>query len=439
MRILVLSGGSGRRLWPLSNDIRAKQFLKVLSDEEGNLESMIQRIHRQLSAAGLSDKVTFVAGESQRDQILAQLGNAVDLVLEPSRRDTFPAITLGCAYLESVRNLSPGEAVLVIPVDPFVEAGYFEKLKEVALAVEKEGRMVLLGARPDRPTEQYGYITLDEGKGPLYRVKAFVEKPPRAKAEALIAEGALWNMGVFGFTIDLFKKAVNRSKLDFKQIFASYDSLEQTSFDYKVLEKEKHIAVLPYKGQWKDLGTWKTLTQNISTRPYGKVMAHENSTNTYIINELNIPLAVMGIRDAIVVATHEGILVSDLEATEALKDIIKSVNSRPMYEEKRWGSYIVLDDEPLPEGRWTITKKLFIDEGKGISYQYHLHREEIWTILKGEGLIMIEGMKSLVTSGDVIKISKEMKHGIQAITPLEIIEVQMGEIISEKDIIRIDD
>jgi mannose-1-phosphate guanylyltransferase len=438
MRILVLSGGSGRRLWPLSNDIRSKQFLKVLVDGEGHPQSMIQRVYGQLRTAGLSKHVSIVAGESQRDQIVSQIGEEVELILEPARRDTFPAILLGCAYLESIKGVPDDEPVLVIPVDPYVEDRYFQDLIKVAEAVASLDELVLLGAEPTEPTEQYGYILRESTQGEPNRVISFVEKPAQERAEALIAEGALWNLGVFGFTLGYLKRIVGRDSLDYDSLRRAYDSLEKTSFDYKIVEGARNIWVYPYSGEWKDLGSWKTLTEVMPPGAYGRVITDDNHHSNQIINELLNPLVVFGVRNSVVIATHEGILVADKMSTEQLKDRLKGLESRPMFEEKRWGRYSVLNEEILKDDRLCITKKLTIEKDKGISYQYHHHRDEIWTVVAGRGLLVLDGVESIVTSGDIVKIPALMKHSVVALETMSLIEVQIGTRIFEGDIVRLD-
>ncbi|OPL07659.1 MAG: hypothetical protein AVO33_04210 [delta proteobacterium ML8_F1] len=438
MRILILSGGSGRRLWPLSNAIRSKQFLKVLTDDKGNPQSMIQRVFGQLKAAGLSEKVSIIAGEGQRDQIIAQIGEEAELILEPARRDTFPAVLLGCGYLESIKGVSEDEPVVVIPVDPYVEDTYFQELLQVGEGVRTLDGLVLLGAVPSEPTDQYGYILREDTDRAFNRVISFVEKPSRERAGTLIENGALWNLGVFGFNLKYLKKMLGVAALDYEELERDYESLEKTSFDYRIVERAKSVWVKTYSGAWKDLGSWRTLTEVMAPGAYGNVIACDNLDNTHIINELTNPLVVMGIENAVVIATHEGILVSDKASTGQLKDQIKRIESRPMFEEKRWGSYSVLSEETLADNRRCITKRLTIERGKGISYQYHFHRDEIWTIISGKGRLTIDGEESLIGSGDIVKIPAHVKHAVVALETMTLIEVQIGSVVSERDIIRLD-
>ena len=202
MQIILLSGGSGKRLWPLSNNTRSKQFIKLLTAPDGSKESMVQRVIRQLKESGFSDSITVATSASQRDVIINQLGDEISVVTEPERRDTFPAIALASSYLTHEMHCSADEIVVVMPCDPYTEAGYFETIKRMADAVmDNRAELVLMGIRPTYPSAKYGYVVpvSDNGESGIYRVSRFTEKPDVMTAEKLISEGAFWNGGVFAF------------------------------------------------------------------------------------------------------------------------------------------------------------------------------------------------------------------------------------------------
>ena len=201
MNIILLSGGSGKRLWPLSNDIRSKQFIKLFKDEQGNRESMVQRVYRQIRKVDTDATVTIATGKTQVSAIHNQLGEDVGISVEPYRRDTFPAIALATAYLVDVMHVAPSESVVVCPVDPYVEDGYFEALKELSEQADKcEANLVLMGIEPTYPSEKYGYI-IPESTDHVAEVRTFREKPTADVAEQYIAQGALWNGGVFAYKL----------------------------------------------------------------------------------------------------------------------------------------------------------------------------------------------------------------------------------------------
>lgn len=201
MNLVLLSGGSGQRLWPLSNDIRSKQFIKIFHREDGELESMVQRVYRQIKAVDTDATVTIATSKSQVSAIHNQLGEEVGISVEPCRRDTFPAIALAAVYLKDVQGVGEEESVVVCPVDPYVENDYFEALKALGdRAAVSSANLVLMGIEPTYPSEKYGYI-IPIGKEQVSKVSMFKEKPTQEVAKDYIAKGALWNGGVFAFKL----------------------------------------------------------------------------------------------------------------------------------------------------------------------------------------------------------------------------------------------
>jgi mannose-1-phosphate guanylyltransferase len=434
MNIILLSGGSGKRLWPLSNETRSKQFLKLLKDENGNSESMVQRVNRQLEEALIDSNIVVATGNSQLDSIRSQLGNKVDVVLEPERRDTFPAIAISCAYLVLEKKISVDEVVLVLPVDPYAETDYFKTLSRMEAAV-KDGiaNMALMGISPTYPSAKYGYIIPDKDGT---KVERFQEKPTEALAEILIKEGALWNGGVFAFKLsyilDIIKNYIKFNT--YQEVLDQYQSLPKISFDYEVVEKEPSIVMIEYKGTWKDIGTWNTLTEVMEDIQLGNVILADSCSNTHVINELDIPVTVMGTKDLVVAASPDGILISDKHESSYLKAYVDHLQQRPMYEERRWGEYKVLDYVAYGDGTSSLTRSLYINAGKSNSYQSHSLRDEIWTIVDGTGDLLIDGHVRNVRRGDVAYITKGQKHAIYAITDIRLIEVQIGIELVESDI-----
>ncbi len=442
MHLILLSGGSGKRLWPLSNEVRSKQFLKLLLNEDGGIESMVQRVHRQLKEIGGWDSITVAAAQSQKDQLMAQLGSDANIVIEPERRDTFPAIALASCYLFDKCGVKPNETIAVLPVDPFVESDYFKLISDFPKILEDDQcELVLMGATPIKPSEKYGYI-IPENEGVISNVEYFKEKPDLHIAKTLIEQGALWNCGVFGLKL---KHILNILKTKYEFTDFTYDyankqflNLIRTSFDYEVVEKAHKIKVIKYTGQWKDLGTWETLTEEMDRHVRGNALTDKNCDDTHIYNELDIPIIAMGVKNSIVVASNDGILVAEKGETYRLKEFLSDDTSRPMYEEKRWGKYKVMEHTYYEDGTEALTKKLYLERDKKISYQYHINRKEIWTILKGKGLLYLEGTKKEIVPGDIKQINAYQKHAILALEDLELIEVQLGFPLIEDDIVRID-
>lgn len=441
MKLVLLSGGSGKRLWPLSNDTRSKQFLKVLEGAQVK-ESMVQRVWGQLQEVGLGGAAVIATSKMQRDMIHSQLGSDVPLIIEPKRRDTFPAIALAASYLYSGEGVSEDEVVSVLPVDPYVDAAFFLRVQELeSVLTESNADLALMGVQPTYPSSKYGYIVPNGSvdRDMPFTVGRFTEKPSEEEAEQLIRDHALWNCGVFafklGYVLDLLKE--KELPLDYELLSDQYDRLPKISFDYEVVEKAGHIVALPYEGYWKDLGTWNTLTEEMITSQIGKGIITDDCHNTHLVNELDIPVTVLGIKDAIIAASPDGILVADKAASPRIKEIIGGFNQPPMYEERIWGWSRVLDYAKYDAEMEMVTKRICILEGKNSSYHYHHLRDEVWTIVKGEGELALDDHLTRVKAGDIIHLPSGKKHGLRAITDLEFIEVQTGKGISEKDFVRL--
>ena len=430
MNIILLSGGSGKRLWPLSNDIRSKQFIKLFKQEDGSYESMVQRIYRQIKKVDPKGTITIATSKAQISAIHNQLGEQVGISAEPCRRDTFPAIVLASAYLADVKGVNPEEPVVVCPVDPYVEDDYFLALKKLAEQAEKgQANLVLMGITPTYPSEKYGYI-LPVDKNPVTEVSSFREKPDKMTAEEYIRKGALWNGGVFAYKLKyvLDKAHEMISFTDYQDLYAKYDSLPKISFDYAVVEKEKKIQVMRFAGTWKDLGTWNTLTEAMVEPVIGDAMLNDTCRDVHIINELGMPILAMGLQDVVISASPEGILVSDKEQSSYIKPFVDQIDQRVMYAEKSWGSFRILDVE-----KESLTIKVTLHAGHSMNYHSHKHRDEVWTVISGSGKTVVDGMEQNVRQGDVITMQAGCRHTIMANTELKLIEVQIGKEISVYD------
>jgi mannose-1-phosphate guanylyltransferase len=442
MRLVLLSGGSGKRLWPLSNDTRSKQFLRVLEGRGEEKESMVQRVWGQLESVGLASSSVIATSKMQRDMIHSQIGMDVPLIIEPERRDTFPAIALTASYLYSIQNVSEDEVVVVLPVDPYVEDGFFEKVKELEnVLLDSNAELALVGVKPTYPSSKYGYIVPKEKvkDDSYFTINNFTEKPSEEKAQTLIDMSALWNCGVFAFKLKyvidiLLEKGM---PLHYDKLSLQYKNLPKISFDYEVVEKAKHIVALPYDGYWKDLGTWNTLTEEMATSQIGKGILSDDTQNTHLINELDIPVTVLGVKDIVVAASPDGILVADKASSPRIKELISGFEQPPMYEERIWGWSRVLDYARYDDGNEMVTKRICIHEGKNSSYHYHNLRDEVWTIVRGEGELALDDYITRVKAGDIVHLPAGKKHGIKAFSELEFVEVQTGIGISDEDFTRL--
>lgn len=337
MKLILLSGGAGKRLWPLSNEIRSKQFHPVLRNERNERESMVQRVWRQLQQAKLAD-VTFVSTcDAQADLMRQQLGPDIPLIIEPERRDTFAAIALACAYLYSETDTEESEAVIFAPVDPFVEQRFFDYVKDLERVVTESGAdIALIGVEPTYPSEKYGYIVPkslpeEQSSSGYQGVSRFVEKPKEEQAVQLLGQNALWNCGVFAFRLSLMKSILQERgfPVEYGRLLQAYRTLPKISFDLEVVEKAGRRVVLPYSGSWKDLGTWRTLTEELDSKLIGRGWIGDDCINTHVINELELPIAVIGLSNVIVAAGKDGILISDKAASSKIKDWLND-------EKKEW-------------------------------------------------------------------------------------------------------
>lgn len=430
MNIVLLSGGSGKRLWPLSNDIRSKQFIKIFKGADGDYESMLQRVYRQIRTVDAVTPITVATSKTQVSAICNQLGDNVSISVEPCRRDTFPAIVLAICYLHDVLKISAEEAVVICPVDPYVENEYFAALQELSkLAEQEETGLVLLGITPTYPSEKYGYI-LPETDADVSKVNTFKEKPDEKAAAEYISQGALWNGGVFACKLKyvLEKAHALLDFTDYYDLYAKYETLPKISFDYAVVEQEKNIKVKRFNGSWKDLGTWNTLTEAMEEQAIGQAIMNEQCQNLHVLNELDVPVLCMGLKDMVVSASPEGILVANKEQSSYIKSFVDAIKQQVMFAEKSWGSFRVLD-----VGENSLTIKVTLKAGNKMNYHSHERRDEVWTIISGSGRTIVDGMEQQVTAGDVITMQAGCRHTIIADSELEVMEVQLGREISVHD------
>ena len=430
MNIILLSGGSGKRLWPLSNDIRSKQFIKIFKKEDGSYESMLQRVYRQIKEVDSNATVTIATSREQVSIIQNQLGKVPGISVEPCRRDTFPAIALATAYLVDVMQVSPEESVAVCPVDPYVENEYFEAIKMLTIQVKHgDTNLLLMGVVPTYPSEKYGYI-IPENKEHISSVLTFKEKPNEEKAKEYIRDGALWNCGVFAYKL---KYVMQKAKeligfTNYYDLLNKYESIEKNSFDYAVVEHEKMIKVQRFLGEWKDLGTWNTLTEAMQERIIGKGSIDDHCNNVHILNEMDVPVLAMGLQDVVISASPEGILVSDKMRSSFIKPYVEGFDQKIRFAEKSWGSYQVIDIE---NGATTI--KVTLLPGHSMNYHCHQYRDEVWIVIDGTGTTVIDNCYQSIKCGDVVTMKVGQKHTVIAKTELKMIEVQLGSSISASD------
>ncbi|MFC2310786.1 MAG: DUF6301 family protein [Selenomonas noxia] len=317
--------------------------------------------------------------------------------------------------------------------EAYVEDAYFSSVRHLAqLAAEGTADLMLMGIEPSYPSEKYGYI-MPQDREDVSRVLSFREKPDEAAAKEYIEQGALWNSGVFayrlGYVLERAQALLGCS--GYETLLSTYDRLEKISFDYAVVEREKHVGVLRYAGAWKDLGTWNTLTEIMEEPTLGDVTTDDRCSGTHVVNELDVPILVMGGQDLIVAASPEGILVADKAASSHMKPYVEQISQPVMFAEKSWGSFRIIDVEESG-----LTIKVTLNAGHAMNYHSHAYRREIWNVVSGSGTVLLDGEVRAVAPGDVIDIPVGTKHKISAQERMVVIEVQIGEDIVKEDKIK---
>ena len=299
--------------------------------------------------------------------------------------------------------------------------------REQALRLFDEGKQIYLIRISPWPVLVTGREEIERGSDYF---QMFKEKPTQEVAKDYIAKGALWNGGVFAFKLGY---VLNRAHelidfVDYEDLFNKYDTLNKISFDYAVVEHEPEIEVMRFAGTWKDLGTWNTLTEAMDSHAVGEALFNENCENVHVVNELDVPILCMGLKDVVVSASPEGILVSDKEQSSYIKPFVNTLDHRVMFAEKSWGSFKVIDIDSA-----SMTIKVTLNAGHRMNYHSHQHRDEVWTVIAGKGKTIVDGMEQNVKAGDVITMSAGCRHTVIAETELKLIEVQLGEAIDVHD------
>ena len=429
MNIILLSGGSGQRLWPLSNDIRSKQFIKIFKDQNDEYESMLQRTLRQIRNIDKNVSITVATSKNQETILKKYIDSDVKISTEPCRRNTFPSIALAASYLHDIQKISSDEPVVISPVDPYVDNDFFATFKHLIEQISDDFPLVLMGIEPTYPSEKYGYI-IPESAEQVSKVKTFKEKPNLKTAQKYIEFGALWNGGVFalkiGYVLDKAKELLGYCT--YSELLNNYDSLKSISFDYAVVEHEENIKVVRYNGEWKDVGTWNTLTEVMDSNYIGKVQVNETCDNLHVINESDLPIICMGLKDIVVAASPEGILVSDKKSSSYIKPFVENIHQQIRFAEKSWGSFQVIDI-----GNENLTVKVTLNPGHKMNYHSHKFRREIWNVIEGKGRVIIDNVKTPVKVGDIIELPIGCKHTVIADSTMKIIEVQIGKDIDVED------
>lgn len=303
MHVILLCGGNGKRLWPLSSDKCPKQFIKYIKNEKQYI-SMLQRTYNLISKKGFD--ISVITSEKYKGLVEEQLKD-VNIILEPESRNTFPAVMLGLANSIYEKRLDEKEIIVFFPIDSYAEESFYDVLNDINSKMPKESSGIgLVGIKATEPSSEYGYIINKNGK-----VEKFIEKPSIELANKLLKKGALYNSGIFAVRVNYGKKLLNKymNINNYEEFLVNFEKLTSTSFDYEVLEKEKDISCIETSSTWMDIGTFKNFERILDKESIGKVEKYECSKTT-IINKLEIPVKAIGVDNLIVVVTEDGILIS---------------------------------------------------------------------------------------------------------------------------------
>jgi len=458
---VILSGGSGTRLWPLSRKAYPKQFLNLYG--EGTMFQ--QTLKRVKQIEGLCE-IVVVANQEHRFIVaeqLRQLGEEGRILLEPEGKNTAPAIALAAI---DVRKRFGDAHLIVLSSDHALEAnGNFVKAIRSALALSERSALVTFGIVPTSPETGYGYIQASEPVLEGYRVERFIEKPPKEAAMQMVESGGFyWNSGMFVFKASQILSELKQYRPDIYEAcevvgnstspdldFIRYDSalfekIPSESVDYAVMEPSTNVAMIPFAGKWSDVGSWDALW-NISDKDgegnviIGKVTA-VNTQNSYI-RSVSKNVAVAGLEEVVVIATDDAVLVADKSHAQQVKDLVNLLKQRDVdivekHQEvhRPWGSYMTLDKAE----RFQV-KRLFVKPGEKLSFQMHYHRAEHWIIVQGTASVVLDEETYVLSENQSIHIPLGVKHSLlnPGKIPLEVIEVQSGTYLGEDDIIRFRD
>ena len=455
---LILAGGSGSRLWPLSRELYPKQLLNIQ-----NTESLLQATFERLMGVMPSPNIISMTGVKHLSNVKYQLSKITEnpvVLSEPISKNTAPAIAIASKYI--TENFGEDEIVLVVPSDHMIkDVKAFASTVLEGEKIAKQGYLVTFGIKPSYPETGYGYINVTDKKIENgYIVNRFVEKPNTELAEKYIAAGNYyWNSGIFMFKVSTLLNELKTCSSDIYSLldnfnlknstdipYIEFDKMPSISIDYAVMEKSDKIALVKLESDWNDLGSWKAIYDVSVKDSDGNVkighVLDEGSKNSLMYSSSKL-VATIGLEDTVIVETEDAILACRADRTQDVKkvfDILKKQNDNTHLVHKTvyrpWGYYTV-----LAEGKGFLTKMIQVNPGQKLSVQSHNHRSEHWVVLEGMAKVLLEGKEHILSPGHSIDIDVKEIHSLQ--NPyndvLKIIEVQKGDLLIEEDIVRYED
>ncbi|MBW9223436.1 mannose-1-phosphate guanylyltransferase/mannose-6-phosphate isomerase [Methanothermococcus sp. SCGC AD-155-E23] len=459
MKSIILAGGVGSRLWPLSREHFPKQFIKFDSFDKSLFQMTFERC---LKLTENPDDIYVVTNQLHKFHVMGQIEelgyrdfNKENILVEPEGKNTLPAVYYG---IKSIREREGRDCIVgVFPSDHLIRREDEERfIDTVKRGVEiAEDYLVTFGIKPRKPHTGYGYIKPSSKKlGEIgYLVEEFKEKPDLETARRYIENGYLWNSGMFLFNTEVFEEELRRHcpkvyeafKLeDIKEI---YSKIPDISIDYGIMEKSDRVGVVPLHIGWNDLGSFDAFFDEFKGDGNGNILFSEgmvlNSKNNLVKTEGNKLVSLIDVEDLIVVDTRDALMICKRESSQKVKEVFKRLkekgDERALYHKtvyRPWGSYTVLE-----EGMFYKIKKIKVLPGKKLSYQLHHHRSEHWIVVRGMAKVVVEGKEYYLRNGESTFVKSGLKHRLEnpGLIPLEVIEVQIGEYLGEDDIVRIED
>lgn len=457
MKIVILAGGSGTRLWPISRKSFPKQFLK-LKDEMSLLQKTVKRFLRKWSASD----IVIVTNQEYRHLVQSQLTSldkqlADQIIIEPERKNTAPAIALAIKFLEERMGMGKKEAFLVSssdyfisPEEPFLEA--------ISLAEEMacKGHVVVFGVKPDKPETGYGYIKVKKtADARVLQAECFVEKPSEEVAQEYVDSGDyLWNCGLAAFEVEKFWQELQEHcpeiyqlcQTPYPEFFNKFSKMPNISLDYAILEKSKNISTIPLKLFWSDVGSWDSLYDVLEKDAHQNVKIGNildiDTKNSLIIGGKRL-ISAIGLEDVVIIETEDAIFFGKKGESQRVKELVEELKKQGMKESvdhvtslRPWGQYTVLEEGPRHK-----VKRIVVDPMQRLSLQMHYHRSEHWVVVRGTAKVTIGSSEQLLHENESIYVPKSTVHRLEnpGKVPLELIEVQAGEYLGEDDIVRLED
>jgi len=459
---VILSGGAGTRLWPLSREMYPKQLLALA----GKMTMLQDTVTRLAGIAGAQPPI-IVCNEAHRFTVAEQLRTlgvqASAILLEPAGRNTAPAVALAAF---KAQQLDPDATIVVAPADHVIRMlRVFQTAAETAAALAEEGKLVTFGIVAHAPETGYGYIRRSEGAGPAYPVAQFIEKPPLDMATQFVASGDYyWNSGMFVFKAarylaelavyapDILEAsqaafAAAKSDLDFSRIDKTeFEKCRSESIDYAVMEETRDAVVLPLDAGWSDVGSWSSLFDALPADEEGNVLQGDvmvHDTHDCYVHSTSRLVAAVGMDDHIIVETKDAVLVAPKERVQDVKELVTMIKKAGRSESawhrevfRPWGSYDSIDN-----GDRFQVKRLSVKPGGVLSLQMHHHRAEHWIVVQGTARITCNDKTFLLSENESTYIPIGATHRIEnpGKVPLRIVEVQSGSYLGEDDIVRFED